>query len=134
MASSKVITTNPDLPRQSSICSLSTILADLQQQQQSSLSSKSLITSMSMDDLLKTFSHRLNKLAKCPTVNSRKGIRRSHAKEASRCPWISGKRPSMRSGRRSFPEPLKIIIKGQPPTTLVALLASYLLYLRRPKG
>ena len=56
MASSKVVTTNTDLPRQSSICSLSTILADLQQQQQqqqSSSSSKSLITSMSMDDLLK---------------------------------------------------------------------------------
>lgn len=47
MASSKVVvTTNPDLPRQSSICSLSTMLADLQQQQQQN-------QSMNMDDLLK---------------------------------------------------------------------------------
>lgn len=56
MASSKLVTTNPDLPRQSSICSLSTILADLQQQQHQqnpSSSSKALVASMSMDDLLK---------------------------------------------------------------------------------
>ena len=47
MASSKVVvTTNTDLPRQSSICSLSTMLADLQQQQQQN-------QSMNMDDLLK---------------------------------------------------------------------------------
>ncbi|KAF5448570.1 hypothetical protein F2P56_029090 [Juglans regia] len=56
MASSKLVTTNPDLPRQSSLCSLSTILADLQQQQHQqnpSSSSKALVASMSMDDLLK---------------------------------------------------------------------------------
>ncbi|XP_062176964.1 G-box-binding factor 4-like isoform X2 [Alnus glutinosa] len=54
MASSKVVTTNPDPPRQSSICSLSTILADLQQPQQISPSpSKTLVASLSMDDFLK---------------------------------------------------------------------------------
>ncbi|KAE8009103.1 hypothetical protein FH972_005557 [Carpinus fangiana] len=54
MASSKVVTTNPDPPRQSSICSLSSILADLQQPQQISPSpSKTLVASLSMDDLLK---------------------------------------------------------------------------------
>lgn len=40
--------TNPDLPRESSVCSMSTIIADLQQ----SDSSRNLV-SMSMDDLLK---------------------------------------------------------------------------------
>lgn len=49
MASSKLVTTNPDLPRQSSICSLSTILADLQQQQQQPQQT----ASMNMDDFLK---------------------------------------------------------------------------------
>lgn len=54
MASSKVVSTNPDPPRQSSICSLSSILADLQQPQQISPSpSKTLAGSLSMDDLLK---------------------------------------------------------------------------------
>ncbi|KAF3435004.1 hypothetical protein FNV43_RR22091 [Rhamnella rubrinervis] len=54
MASSKVVmastsTTNTDLPRQSSICSLSTIIADLQNSDDASRN----LGSMSMDDLLK---------------------------------------------------------------------------------
>ncbi|OMO79957.1 hypothetical protein CCACVL1_13276 [Corchorus capsularis] len=60
MASSKVITTtsqtNPDLPRQPSLCSsLSTLLADLQNQQNHNNQNQSLngFGSMSMDDLLK---------------------------------------------------------------------------------
>ncbi|XVE48715.1 hypothetical protein DITRI_Ditri01bG0024500 [Diplodiscus trichospermus] len=58
MASSKVITTtsqtNPDLPRQTSLCSsLSTLLADLQDQQNNQNQSQNGLGSMSMDDLLK---------------------------------------------------------------------------------
>ncbi|XP_022725403.1 ABSCISIC ACID-INSENSITIVE 5-like protein 5 isoform X2 [Durio zibethinus] len=58
MASSKVITTtsqtNHDLPQQPSLCSsLSTLLADLQNQQNSQNQSQNGLGSMSMDDLLK---------------------------------------------------------------------------------
>lgn len=58
MASSKVITTtsqtNPDLPRQPSLCpSLSTLLADLQNQQNNQNQSQNGLGSMNMDDLLK---------------------------------------------------------------------------------
>ncbi|KAJ7946667.1 G-box-binding factor 4-like [Quillaja saponaria] len=49
MASSKVVTTSPDLPRQSSICSLSTIIAELQQNDTSKT-----LGSISMDELLKS--------------------------------------------------------------------------------
>ncbi|KAI4299032.1 hypothetical protein L6164_032527 [Bauhinia variegata] len=57
MASSKVVTTNPDLPRQSSICSLSSIMADLQHNTNNSNNdpSKTLPSISSMDDLLKSF-------------------------------------------------------------------------------
>ena len=47
MASSKLVTTNPDLPRQSSICSLSSIIADHNDPSKT-------LGSMSMDDLLKS--------------------------------------------------------------------------------
>ncbi|KAG8655661.1 hypothetical protein MANES_04G058300v8 [Manihot esculenta] len=58
MASSKVLatssTTNPDMPRQPSLCSsLSTLLADLQNQNQFSSNSQSPLLSATMDDLLK---------------------------------------------------------------------------------
>ncbi|XVE94013.1 hypothetical protein REPUB_Repub01dG0243600 [Reevesia pubescens] len=59
MASSKVITTtsqtNPDLPRETSLCSsLSTLIADLQNQQNNNQNqSQNGLGSMSMDDLLK---------------------------------------------------------------------------------
>ncbi|XP_038682055.1 bZIP transcription factor 12-like isoform X2 [Tripterygium wilfordii] len=59
MASSKVMattsSTNHDLPHQSSLCSsISSLLADLQQQQQSlDQTGDPLVSSMSMDDLLK---------------------------------------------------------------------------------
>ncbi|XWS62557.1 hypothetical protein CRYUN_Cryun06bG0021400 [Craigia yunnanensis] len=58
MASSRVITTtsqtNPDMPRQPSLCSsLSTLLADLQNQQNNQNQSQNGLGSISMDDLLK---------------------------------------------------------------------------------
>ncbi|KAL4361230.1 hypothetical protein GQ457_04G001120 [Hibiscus cannabinus] len=58
MASSKVITTtsqtNPNVPRQPSLCSsLSTLLADLQNQQNNPDQSQNCFASMTMDDLLK---------------------------------------------------------------------------------
>lgn len=58
MASSKVIATtsptNPDLPREQSLCSsLSTLLADLQNQQNNSNQSQNGHGSMNMEDLLK---------------------------------------------------------------------------------
>ncbi|XP_039006982.1 G-box-binding factor 4-like isoform X2 [Hibiscus syriacus] len=58
MASSKVIPTtsqtNNDLPRQSSLCSsLSTLLADLQNQQNNTNQSQNPLGSMNMDDFLK---------------------------------------------------------------------------------
>ncbi|KAJ7968116.1 G-box-binding factor 4-like [Quillaja saponaria] len=49
MASSKVVTTNTDLPRQSSVCPLSTIIPDLQPNHNSKT-----LGSVSMDDLLKS--------------------------------------------------------------------------------
>ncbi|KAK4254347.1 hypothetical protein QN277_009743 [Acacia crassicarpa] len=71
MASSKLVTTNPDLPRQSSICSLSSILADLQNNTNNANSNTNntnnhnesnagaddpskALGSMSMDDLFKS--------------------------------------------------------------------------------
>ncbi|KAI4296289.1 hypothetical protein L6164_036258 [Bauhinia variegata] len=58
MASSKVVTTNTDLPRQSSICSLSSIIADLQHHANNNNNddpNKTLPSMSSMDDLIKSF-------------------------------------------------------------------------------